>query len=168
MITTSTQAPKAMSSSQPTAPTGPTPGPALKAAAFSGGKPVAMPFSKEDPKRQQKLLIGGIGGAALVIALVLLFVFRPWKQSAPPRLNEEPFKLAQLAASPDFSKLPFDRREVYMKILDSKKPQVVQAYANGKLTDLEYQKALEAAHLGNRLGEMRKYFEKAAGPARTA
>src|SRR5690349_2549566 len=102
MITTSTQAPKAM----PLAPAGPPAAapqpPAPKAPAFSGGKPVAMPFSKEDPKRQQKLLIGGIGGGALVVALTLLFVFRPWKRAEPPRLTAEPAKLGALAATPDF------------------------------------------------------------------
>src|SRR5256885_15872255 len=160
MITTSTQVPKAMSSSQPTAPNGPTPGPSLKAAAFSGGKPVAMPFSKEDPKRQQKLLIGGIGGAALVIALTLLFVFRPWKRAEPPRLTAEPAKLGQLAATPDFHKLPFEKREVYMKMMDAKKSQLIQAHANGQMTDDEYQKALQAAQLGKRLDEMNKYFAR--------
>jgi len=127
-----------------------------------------MPFGKDDPKRQQKLLIAGIGGVALVVALVLLFVFRPWKKPAPPRLNEEPSKLANLVGSEDFKKMPFERREVYMKMMDTKKAQIVQAYANGQLSDTEYQKALEAAHLGKQLDEMRKYYVKPVGAARVA
>jgi hypothetical protein len=168
MITTSTQAPKAM----PLAPAGPPPAapqpPAPKAPAFSGGKPVAMPFSKEDPRRQQKLLIAGIGGGALVVALTLLFVFRPWKRAEPPRLTAEPAKLGALAATPDFQKMPFEKREVYMKMMDAKKSQIIQAHASGQMSDDEYQKALQAAQLGKRLDEMNKYFARPPGAARTA
>src|SRR5438309_250308 len=121
------------------------------------GRQTAMPFSKEDPRRQQKLLIAGIGGAAVVIALALRFVFRPGQRPAP-RLNEEPSKVAQLLTSPDFQKMPFERREIYMKMMDKKKAQMTQAYANGQMSDADYQKVLEAAHLGKRLDEMRKYF----------
>ena len=50
----------------------------------------AMPYSEDDPRRRQKLLIGGVGGAALVCALALLFIFRPWQKPALPRLGGEP------------------------------------------------------------------------------
>ena len=131
------------------------------------GRPKGMPFSKDDPKRQQKLLVGGIGGAALVIAIVLAVIFRPW-HTPVPRLNDEPYKLAQLAASSDFNKIPFEQREVYMKMMDHKRDIISQAYASGKITDVEYRKALEAAHLGKHLALMRKFYERAPGPARDA
>jgi hypothetical protein len=130
--------------------------------------PTALPFSKNDPKRQHTILVAGVGGVALIAALVLLFVFRPWQPAAPPRLNDEPAKLAQLVASPAFDKLPFDQREVYMKVIDRKKSQMTQAYSAGRITDDEYRKALQAAHLGKRLDEMHKYFSRPAGRAREA
>ncbi|MDB5299102.1 MAG: hypothetical protein JWO87_765 [Phycisphaerales bacterium] len=130
-------------------------------------RPAGMPFGTEDPKRRQKLLIGGVAGVALVVALAAVFVFRPWRP-ATPRLNDEPAKIAQLASGPDFEKLPFARRELYMKMLDTKKAQLAQAYAGGQLSDLDYRKSLEMAHLGKRLDEMRKYFSRPEGAERVA
>lgn len=130
-------------------------------------RPAVMPFSKDDPKRQQKLLIGGVGGAALIVAIAVLLIFQPWHK-AIPRLNDEPARIAQLAASPDFAKMPFSQREVYMKVMDQKKTQIEQAYAAGKLTDDEYRKALEAAHLGRLLDHMKKYYARPPGRARDA
>ena len=127
----------------------------------------AMPFSKDDPKRQQKLLIGGIGAAALIVAVAVAVIFRPWRTPVP-RLNDEPYKLAQLVAGPEFQKLPFDQREIYMKMIDHKKDVISQAYNSGKITDTEYRKALEAAHLGKQLDIMKKYFERAPGHDREA
>jgi hypothetical protein len=124
-----------------------------------------MPFSHNDPKRQQKILIGGIGGAALVVAVAVLLIFQPWHKPVP-RLNDEPARIAQLASSSDFAKMPFSQREVYMKVMDQKKAQIEQAYANGKLTDDEYRKALEAAHLGRLLDHMKKYYARPPGRAR--
>ena len=140
--------------------------PARPGDAARGGAP--MPFSHDDPKRQQKILIGGIGVAALVIAAALLLIFRPWQKAEPPRLNDSPAKLAQLAGSPQFAAMPFDRREIYMKMMDQKKAQIEQAYAAGQIGDEDYRRSLEAAHLGKRLDEMKKYFSKPAGHAREA
>jgi hypothetical protein len=127
-----------------------------------------MPFSHDDPKRQQKILIGGIGGAALVVAGALLLIFRPWQAHEPPRLNDTPNKLAQLAGNSQFANMPFDRREMYMKMMDRKKPQLEQAYAAGQISDEDYRKAMQAAHLGKRLDEMQKYYSKPPGHEREA
>lgn len=127
-----------------------------------------MPFSKDDPRRQRVALVAGVGGAALGVALAVLLIFRPWQRSAMPRLNDEPAKLARFAASPNFAKLPFDQREVYMKMMDKKKTQITAAYSAGTITDEEYSKTLESAHLGKRLDEMKKYFSKPVGAARDA
>ena len=127
----------------------------------------AMPFSNDDPRRQQKILIAGIGGFALVVAFAVLLIFQPWRTRVP-RLNDEPARIAQLASSSDFDKLPFSQREVYMKVMDQKKAQIEQAYASGKLSDDEFRKALEAAHLGQQLDHMKKYYSHPPGRAREA
>jgi hypothetical protein len=147
--------------------TTPAPSPA-KPSVPATAKRQVLPFGREDPKRRQKLLLISIGAIALAGALVLILVFHPWTPYEPPRLDDEPFKLAKLASSPDFQKLPFDQREVYMKMMDKKKDKIEQAYASGKLTDTEYRKALEAAYLGKRLDEMQKYFSKPQGRIREA
>lgn len=123
-----------------------------------------LPFSDEDPRRRQKLLIGGIGGVILVVALALLFIFRPWNHG--PKLGGDPVQLGQYAASSDFRKMPFDKRELYMKMMDSKKDEISKSYAAGQLSLEDYQKALLAGHLGKRLDEMHKYFAKPVGPER--
>jgi len=133
-----------------------------------GNGSAAMPFSHDDPKRQQKILIGGIGGVALVVAAALLLIFRPWQATEPPRLNDTPNKLAQLANNPQFANMPFDRREMYMKMMDRKKPQLEQAYAAGQIPDEDFRKAMEQAHLGKRLDEMQKYYSKPPGHEREA
>jgi hypothetical protein len=143
-----------------------TPAPAQSKPSVPARKPQALPFGKDDPKRQQKLLLLTLGVIALAGALVLIVVFHPWHPYEPPRLDDEPFKLTQLASSPNFEKLPFEQREVYMKMMDKKKDKIEQAYTSGKLNDMEYRKALEAAYLGKRLDEMQKYFSKPPGKNR--
>jgi len=131
-------------------------------------KSAPMPFSNDDPKRHRMMLIAGIGGAALGVALAVLLIFHPWQRTSVPRLNDEPAKLAQFAASPNFNKVPFDQRAVYMEMMDKKKTQITAAYTAGTISDDEYRKTLEAAYFGKRLDEMKKYYAKPAGPARDA
>jgi hypothetical protein len=146
--------------------TSPKPPPPKQGNRSSGG--AAMPFSQDDPRRQKKILIGGIGGAALLLAAALLLIFRPWQAPEPPRLNDTPNKLAQLAGNAQFANMPFDRREMYMKMMDRKKAQLEQSYAAGQIGDEDYRKAMEQAHLGKRLDEMRKYYAKPPGHEREA
>jgi hypothetical protein len=119
----------------------------------------------EDPKRRQRLLIGGIGGAALVVTLALLLIFRPW-QKPVPKLGGEPSKLGEYVGTPDFQKLSFEKREIYMKMASAKKDEIAKTYAEGRLSLEDYQKSLLAAHLGKRLDDMRKYFAKPMGAER--
>jgi len=136
--------------------------------AQSTARTAAMPFGKDDPKRKRMVLIAGIGGAALGVAVAVLLIFRPWQRSGIPRLNDEPAKLARFVGSEKFDKLPFDQREVYMKMMDRKKTQITAAYAAGSIGDDDYRKTLDAAYFGKRLDEMKKYFSKPAGPEREA
>src|ERR687886_779749 len=103
--------------------------PAAHSASNNGG----LPFSDEDPKRRQKLLIGGIGGVVLVVAVVLLFIFRPWQHPAP-KLGGDPTQLGHFAATGDFQKMDFGKREIYMKMMNSKKEEISKAYAGGQLS----------------------------------
>jgi hypothetical protein len=123
------------------------------------------PGTHKDPQRQQKLLIGGIGGAALVIAVALLLIYRPWRTQAP-KIGGEPSKLGEYVGTTDFQKLPFEKREVYMKMASAKKDEFAKAYADGRLSLDDYQKSLLAAHLGKQLDNMRKYFAKPIGNER--
>jgi hypothetical protein len=119
----------------------------------------------DDPQRRQKLLIGGIGGAALVLAVTLLLIYRPWRTPAP-KIGGEPSKLGQYVGTEDFQKLSFEKRELYMKMASAKKDEFATAYAEGRLSLEDYQKSLLAAHLGKQLDNMRKYFAKPIGAQR--
>lgn len=112
------------------------------------------------------LVFAGAGAAALVM-LIALAVWRPWTPE-PPRLNDEPYKLAQFVATPAFERLPFERQYTYMELLDKKKDDIRHAYAERKLTDNEFRQALQAAYFGDRLGKAKKYFQKPVGAQRTA
>jgi hypothetical protein len=128
-------------------------------------KEPAIPMGP-DTKRRQRLLVGGIGGAALVVTVLLLMIFRPW-QKPTPKLGGEPTKLGEYVATPDFQKLTFEKREIYMKMASAKKDEIAKSYAEGRLSLEDYQRSLMAAHLGKRLDDMRKYFAKPMGAERT-
>ena len=119
----------------------------------------------QDPQRGQKLLIGGIGGAALHVTLALLLIYRPWHTTVP-KLGGEPAKLGEYVGTADFQKLSFEKREIYMKMASARKDEFAQAYADGRLSLEDYQKSLLAAHLGKQLDTMRKYFAKPLGKER--
>lgn len=124
-----------------------------------------MPYGKDDPKRHQKILISSIGGVALVVAVALLFIFRPW-QHTPPKVTGDPSKLSQFVNTDDFHNMSFEKREIYMKMMHAKKDQIVKSYTDGQITVDEYQKDLLMAHLGKNLDDMRKYFAKPVGAER--
>ena len=124
-----------------------------------------MPFGKEDPKRRQAILIGSIGGVALVIAVVLLFIFQPWRHGEPGG-NGNPAKLSEFVNTNDFQNMSFEKRELYMKMMHARKDQIVKSYTDGQITVEEYQKDLLMAHLGKNLADMRKYFSKPIGAQR--
>jgi hypothetical protein len=133
--------------------------------ARSNPREPGMPPGREEAKRRQRLLIAGIGGGVLVIALAILLIVRPW-QKPPPKLGGEPSKLGEFVSTSDFQKMNFEKREIYMKMISAKKDEIAKAYAEGRLSIEDYQKSLLAAHLGKRLDDMRKYFAKPMGAER--
>jgi hypothetical protein len=128
------------------------------------GKAPAIPLGDE-AKRRQRVMMAGIGGAALVVTLLLLVIFKPWQKPAV-KLGGEPSKLGEYVGAADFQKLSFEKREIYMKMASAKKDEIARSYAEGRLSLEDYQKSLLAAHLGKRLDDMRKYFAKPMGPER--
>jgi hypothetical protein len=127
--------------------------------------PAAAAAVPEKAPLNPKLLYGTIAGGALLVVIVALLVWRPWK-TEPPRLNEEPWKIAKFVASPEFKKLPFERQFTYMDVLDDKEPAIAQAYKEKKLNDEEYAAALQGAYLGKHLKRAKNYAEKGTARAR--
>jgi type II secretory pathway component PulM len=127
-------------------------------------KAPAIPLGNE-AKRRQRLVMGGIGGAALVVALLLLVIFKPWQKPAV-KLGGDATKLGEFVGAADFQKMNFEKREIYMKMASAKKDEIARNYAEGRLSLEDYQKSLLAAHLGKRLDDMRKYFAKPMGAER--
>ena len=125
----------------------------------------AAPAPASKPWIDPKLLYGGIAGVVVVLLAIVLLVWKPWK-AEPPRLNEEPWKIAKFVSTPDFKKLPFERQYSYMYVLDDKEPAIAQAYTEKKLNDTEYAAALQAAYLGKHLKRARNYAEKGTARAR--
>jgi hypothetical protein len=115
-----------------------------------------------------KVLYGGIGGGVAVVALlVALVIWKPWKVE-PPRLNDEPWKIAEFVSTTTYGKLPFERQLTYMDVLDDKEDAIAQAYNEHKLDDQQYAAALQAAYLGKHLKRAKNYAEKATPRAREA
>jgi hypothetical protein len=108
--------------------------------------------------------------AAGALAVVVLGVFL-WMKLRPinaPRLNSEPFVIGKFTATSRFDRLAFDQKWQYYELMDDKEPAIKAAYAQGKMSDTEYRKALQAAWYGKQLGRMKKYFEKPPGRERIA
>ena len=137
-------------------PTKPSPRPA---------KTGAIPLG-DDARRRQRVVMAGIGGAALVVAFLLLIIFKPWQKPAV-KLGGDSARLSEFVGAADFQKMNFEKREIYMKMASAKKDEIAKNYAEGRLSLEDYQKSLLAAHLGKRLDDMRKYFAKPIGAERT-
>src|SRR5687767_1551665 len=60
-------------------------------------KTITGPGAKPNYFSKRNLVLGGSALAAVVV-LIGLMVWRPW-QPEPPRLNEQPYKIAQFAAT---------------------------------------------------------------------
>lgn len=114
-----------------------------------------------------KLLYGGIAGGVGFVLLVALLIWKPWKVE-PPRLNEEPWKIARFVSTPEFRKLQFERQFAYMDVLDDKEPAIAQAYKEKKLDDEQYAAALQAAYLGKHMKRARNYAQKGTQRTREA
>jgi hypothetical protein len=94
-----------------------------------------------------------------VILLVALLIWRPWNP-APPRLNEQPYKIAKFAASSSMDRLPWSQQREYMDILADKDNALLEAYKQGKLSDTEYRRALQLGWYDKHLDRMDKYFNR--------
>jgi len=136
--------------------TGPVPGSATKtiSKSVSGSAAKGKPnyFSKRN------LIIGGSSAGALLL-LIVLFTWRPW-DPAPPRLNEQPYKIAQFAATSAMDRLPWAQQREYMDVLNAKDEALVTAYKDGKLTDVQYRRALQLGWYDKHLDRMDKFFER--------
>src|SRR3954470_20289120 len=162
----------AMSGSTPQHPTVKTPvvrvspdaGKAHAAAAAAATPSSSAPGG---PFANRKLLYGSIAGGALLVLVVALLVWRPWKRE-PPRLNEEPWKIARFVSTPEFKKLSFERQFSYMDVLDDKEPAIAKAYKEQKLNDEQYAAALQAAYLGKHMKRARNYAQKGTPRTREA
>jgi hypothetical protein len=113
------------------------------------------------------LLYGGIAGGALLVLIVGLLVWKPWTVE-PPRLNDEPWKIAQFISRPEFQKLPFERQFTYMEVLDDKEDAIAAAYNEHKLDDPQYAAALQAAYLGKHMKRARNYAKQTTPRTREA
>jgi hypothetical protein len=147
---------------------GSTPHPTVKTPVVHPTKPAAptAPAASESERKplNPRLLYGGIAGGVGIILIVGLLIWKPWNVE-PPRLNDEPWKIARFVSLPEFKKLPFERQFSYMEVLDDKEDAIAQAYNEHKLNDQQYAAALQAAYMGKHMKRARDYAKK--GTART-
>jgi hypothetical protein len=121
-------------------------------------KSVSGPAAKAKPDyfSKRNLIIGGSSAGALLV-LIVLFTWRPWDPT-PPRLNEQPYKIAQFAATSAMDRLPWAQQREYMDVLNAKDEALITAYKEGKLTDVQYRRALQLGWYDKHLDRMEKFF----------
>lgn len=152
-------APAASAPAKPAAPA-----PAFAATASPGAKTISKSVSgnlvrpRPDYLTKKNLILGGSVAGALVV-LIALLVWRPWSP-APPRLNEQPYKIAQFAASPAMDRLPWSQQREYMDLLNAKDEALLQAYKDGKLDDVQYRRSLQLGWYDKHLDRMEKFFNR--------
>ena len=135
------------------------PGAAPAPAPVSGNsKTITGPGAKPDYFSKRNLVLGGSALGVLVV-LIGLMVWRPW-QPEPPRLNEQPYKIAQFAATSAMDRLPWSQQREYMDILDAKDDALLIAYKEGKLSDQEYRRSLQLGWYDKHLDRMEKFFSR--------
>jgi hypothetical protein len=142
------------------APTTARPGGAA-AAAPAPGAPAATPTKGLNSVAAylKKPDVVKYGSAAVGLALVVaLLVWKPWNPT-PPRLNEDPAKIAKFAAS-HLNTLPFEHQRQLMEVLDEKDERVVEAYEQGTLSDQEFRRVLQLEWYGEHLKKMDKFYAK--------
>lgn len=132
-------------------------------ASSSTSKPTA---AMDSPHRARLFALTGIAVAALVIGLSL------WTMAAgsdTPRLNEDTVTLARFVSTPDYTKLPFDKQSLYMKVLEDREDngELKKAFEALKLSESDYRAARQEAWLGEQLKRSEKFAGLSPGPART-
>jgi len=98
----------------------------------------------------------------VLVLLVALLIWKPWRPS-PPRLNEEPYKIARFAASSAMDDTPWSMQREYMDILDKKEDALLEAYKAGRLSDIEYRRSLQLGWYDKHLDRMEKFYERPPG-----
>jgi hypothetical protein len=145
------------------APNGARPGtaataPAVPASAPAAGATPAKPGASIAAYLRKPGVIKYGSAIAGVVLVIVLLVWRPWVPT-PPRLNEDPAKIAKFAAS-HLNTVPFEHQRQLMEVLDEKDQRVVEAYEQGMLSDQEFRRVLQLEWYGEHLKKMDKFYAK--------
>ena len=112
--------------------------------------------------KKHTIITGSVAGVIALVAIVLVARSR----GGPPPLNAPIEQIARFVISPQLKELPFDRQCKLMEVLGDRKDKLAEAYKEKRLTHEEAQQAVNYAWVGNRLGEMRRFYERPEGQLR--
>jgi len=116
-------------------------------------------------RRYHIVMLTAVVAAALAIGLTVWSMVPGGK----PRLNQDTASLARFVASEEYAKLPFDKQQLYMKVIEDREDNgdLKRAFAARQLSESEYRTAKLEAWLGEQLKRSEKYAGLPPGPART-
>ena len=122
-------------------------------------KPVGLNPSAK-PLKQRNFRVPLIASIPAILAIILVGVIVyavAAKEEAPP-LNADTITIVKFVSSPAYQKLPFDRKQLYMKLLEDRddNDELDDAFDAGKITEDQYR----AASLGAWQGQQLKRSEK--------
>ncbi|MGE5609163.1 MAG: hypothetical protein ACM359_07905 [Bacillota bacterium] len=132
----------------------------------TASKNSSVPAPVKQPSSVQRSLIIGVSVGIVVIGAIAALLWSKGSDETP-RLNADTVSLAKFASTDQYTKLPFDKQRLYMKVLEDRDDnnELKKAFAAGRLTEAEYRTALQEAWLGQQLKRSER-FTSLPAPAR--
>lgn len=108
-------------------------------------------------KSTSPLLLGFCAAGLLGVVALGVWLLRT---DPPPRLNADTVTLARFVATDEYLRLPFERQDPYMRIIEDRDDnnELDRAYATGQLSEADYRAAIQEAWLGQLIKRSERYI----------
>lgn len=103
---------------------------------------------------------------ASVAVIAIASVWTAVVLRAPASPNNDAVKLAKVASSAEFASASPEKQRQWMLSMNDRQDQIVTTYRAGRLTEQEFQAAMNLAWMAKQEDHMAKYYRLAAGKER--
>ncbi len=113
----------------------------------------------------------GLPTSILFVSIAVVAIAGVWTAvvlRAPASPNNDAVKLAKVASSAEFANASAEKQRQWMLSMNDRKDQIVATYRGGRLTEQEFQAAMNLAWMAKQEDHVTKYYRLAAGKEREA